>query len=69
MRDWDKQRRQAMQHKQGRPFIFTDLRIVDENGRERPRDGKTSGELQSQGAHTVQEYLQVSGLPNLLPCT
>lgn len=58
MRDWDKQRRQAMQHKQGRPFIFTDLRIVDENGRERPRDGKTSGELQSQGAHTVQEYLQ-----------
>jgi hypothetical protein len=31
---------------QGRPHVFCDMRIVDDNGKELPQDGKAVGHLQ-----------------------
>ena len=59
MQGWSTERRQAMQAKQGWPSIFVDLRVVDDSGKELPRDGKKSGELQAKGAHVVHTYLKV----------
>jgi hypothetical protein len=36
----------AMQVAQGRPHIFCDMRLVDDKGRELPRDGQAVGNLQ-----------------------
>lgn len=41
---------------QGRPPWGVDLRIVDEDGNELPRDGKTQGELQIRGHWVVESY-------------
>ena len=35
-----------LQTTQGRPHNFIDMRIVDDNGKELPRDGKAMGHLQ-----------------------
>lgn len=35
--------------KQGRPHVFGDMRIVDDEGKELPRDGKAVGHLQVGG--------------------
>lgn len=59
MSGWSSQRKQAAAAKQGLPLIFTDLRIVDQEGRELPRDGRHMGELQARGAHTTRAYLKV----------
>jgi 3-(methylthio)propionyl---CoA ligase len=44
-----KDERYALQNKQGRAIFGVDLRIVDENGRELPWDGKAFGDLQVRG--------------------
>tara|TARA_R110000765_G_scaffold2301_3_gene6771 strand:- start:7611 stop:9257 length:1647 start_codon:yes stop_codon:yes gene_type:complete len=41
---------------QGRPPYGVDLRIVDEDGKELPRDGKTQGELQIRGLWIIESY-------------
>ena len=59
MRGWSRERQLAAKAKQGWPFIFQDLRIVNDAGAELPMDGKACGELQARGAHTVKRYLKV----------
>ena len=44
---------------QGWPHLLTDMRIVNADGNELPRDGKSSGELQVRGPHVVQAYFKV----------
>ena len=48
--------------KQGRPHVLMGMRIVDDQGRPLPRDGKTSGNLQVRGPHVVKEYFKVCPL-------
>ncbi len=45
---------------QGRVTPFVDMRIVDDDGRELPRDGKAYGDLQVRGPHVIQRYYRVS---------
>ena len=59
MKDWSEEQQESMQIKQGWPFIFQNLRTVDEAGNEQPRDGRAAGELQAKGAHTIRAYLKV----------
>lgn len=47
--------------KQGRPAVLTDMRIVDEEGREVAWDGKTAGELQVRGPTTISRYYKSDG--------
>ncbi len=46
----------SQQLKQGRGVFGVDLRIVDEEGNEKPRDGKAFGELQVRGPWVVDSY-------------
>ncbi len=46
----------AVRCKQGRPVFGVDIRIVDEEGHEAPRDGKTSGRLQVRGPWIASSY-------------
>ena len=46
----------ALGAKQGRTSLLVDMRIVDEKGKELPRDGKTPGELQVRGPHVIFRY-------------
>lgn len=42
--------------KQGRPTFGVDLKIVDDDGNELPRDGKTSGRLMARGPWVIERY-------------
>jgi fatty-acyl-CoA synthase len=42
--------------KQGRPFFTVEMKIVDDNGKELPRDGKTFGHLLVRGAAIASAY-------------
>ncbi|GAB4814048.1 hypothetical protein N2152v2_001094 [Parachlorella kessleri] len=42
--------------KQGRGHIFVEMRIVDDEGRELPWDGKAFGNLQVKGPHVISRY-------------
>ena len=44
---------------QGRPSYFIDMRIVDDEGRELPHDGRAHGDLQVRGPHVVSHYFRV----------
>ncbi|MEM6355542.1 MAG: long-chain fatty acid--CoA ligase [Pseudomonadota bacterium] len=46
-----------MQETVGHPPFTVDLRVVDDEGAELPRDGQTQGRLQIRGAGVVQRYL------------
>lgn len=48
--------RYARQAKQGRPVFGVELKIVDDAGKELPRDGKTFGRLLVRGPWTVGNY-------------
>lgn len=50
------QEQHALGAKQGRPSLLIDMRIVDDKGKELPRDGKTPGELQIRGPHVIYRY-------------
>jgi fatty-acyl-CoA synthase len=54
-----KEERYRKQLKQGRPVFGVDLKIVDDAGRELPRDGKTFGRLLVRGPWIVSQYYQV----------
>ena len=53
---WDEQI--ALVCKQGRAPFGVELRIVDDEGRELPRDGKASGRLQARGPWIVSRYFK-----------
>jgi acyl-CoA synthetase (AMP-forming)/AMP-acid ligase II len=54
--EMDKEERIAIQLKQGKSVPFVDMRIVDEEGRELPRDGKSDGHLQVRGPWILSSY-------------
>ena len=45
---------------QGRPPLFTDMRIVNDEGNELPHDGKATGDLEVRGPHVIKDYFRVS---------
>jgi acyl-CoA synthetase (AMP-forming)/AMP-acid ligase II len=49
--------------KQGRPPFGVDLKIVDEAGKELPRDGKTSGDLLVRGYWIIDRYFKSDDSP------
>ena len=55
----DAEQRYEVQATQGRPVFGVDIRIVDDNGVELARDGKTSGNLQVRGYWVCSEYFNV----------
>ena len=56
-----KAQREAIQCKQGRAIFGVDLRIVDENGKELPWDGKAFGDLQVRGPWVIKGYFKGEG--------
>ncbi|MFL6844685.1 MAG: long-chain fatty acid--CoA ligase [Allosphingosinicella sp.] len=59
--DWDelgREQRVDLLCKQGRVPFGVELRTVDEEGRVLPRDGKSSGRLQTRGAWIIRRYFQ-----------
>jgi acyl-CoA synthetase (AMP-forming)/AMP-acid ligase II len=56
-----KAEREALQAKQGRAIFGVDFRIVDENGRELPWDGKAFGDLQVRGPWVIKSYFKGEG--------
>ncbi len=50
-----------VQLKQGRGVYGVELKIVDDEGRELPRDGKTFGELMVRGPWVVDSYFKAEG--------
>ena len=53
--------RMAVQAKQGRAVFGVDIKIVDGDGNELPRDGKASGELLVKGPWIVSRYFKSEG--------
>jgi 3-(methylthio)propionyl---CoA ligase len=56
-----KDERYALQNKQGRAIFGVDMRIVDENGKELPWDGKAFGDLQVRGPWVIRSYFKGEG--------
>jgi 3-(methylthio)propionyl---CoA ligase len=57
----DKQARYAVQAKQGRAIFGVDMRIVGEDGKELPMDGKAFGDLQVRGPWVIGRYFKDEG--------
>src|SRR3954467_6436958 len=55
------EQRLAIQAKQGRAVFGVDMKIVDDEGKELPRDGKASGELLVRGPWVIREYFKGEG--------
>jgi fatty-acyl-CoA synthase len=53
--------RMAVQAKQGRAIFGVDMKIIDAEGKELPRDGKASGELLVKGPWIVSTYFKGEG--------
>lgn len=53
----------AIAVKQGRPPFGVDLKIVDDTGKELPRDGKTTGDLRVRGHWVIEQYYRKSDSP------
>ena len=51
----------AVQAKQGRAVYGVDMKVVGEDGRELPRDGKASGELLVRGPWIISQYFKGEG--------
>ena len=60
MDKWDGEQQEAEKLKAGWPAFLTDLRIIDDNGKELPHNGEASGTLQARGPHTVQTFYKAS---------
>ncbi|WP_338922540.1 3-(methylthio)propionyl-CoA ligase [Pseudomonas silesiensis] len=52
----DSAQRRVLQAKQGRVVYGVDMKIVGDDGKELPRDGKTSGELMVRGPWIISSY-------------
>ena len=57
----DKEARYALQAKQGRAIFGVDMRIVGEDGKELPMDGKAFGDLQVRGPWVTTGYFKGEG--------
>jgi 3-(methylthio)propionyl---CoA ligase len=57
----DKEARYAVQAKQGRAIFGVDMRIVGEDGKELPMDGKAFGDLQVRGPWVISRYFKDEG--------
>ncbi|HEX2200045.1 MAG TPA: 3-(methylthio)propionyl-CoA ligase [Burkholderiales bacterium] len=57
----DDEPRFALQDKQGFAIFGVDMRIVNEQGEELPRDGKAFGDLQVRGPWVIREYFKGEG--------
>ncbi len=57
----DKEARYAVQAKQGRAIFGVDMRIVGEDGKELPMDGKAFGDLQVRGPWVITRYFKDEG--------
>jgi fatty-acyl-CoA synthase len=55
------QERLAVQAKQGRAVFGVDMKIVGDDGRELPRDGKAAGELMVRGPWVISNYFRGEG--------
>jgi 3-(methylthio)propionyl---CoA ligase len=55
------EQRLALQAKQGRAVYGVDMKIVDDEGRELPHDGKASGELMVRGPWVIARYFKDDG--------
>ncbi len=56
MEEWPEEQKFAVRAKQGRPSPGIEFRVVDDDGREVPRDGKTFGQLLMRGPWVASEY-------------
>jgi len=59
--DWPKEKREELQNKQGRVIFGVDMKIVDDDGLELPRDGKAFGNLMVRGPWICREYFKGEG--------
>jgi 3-(methylthio)propionyl---CoA ligase len=57
----DKEARYAVQAKQGRAIFGVDMRIVGQDGKELPMDGKAFGDLQVRGPWVITSYFKGEG--------
>lgn len=55
------EQRYAVQNKQGRPLYGVDMKIVDDDGKELPRDGKAFGDLLVRGPWITTRYFKGEG--------
>ena len=55
------QTRYAIQNKQGRPVFGVEMKIVDDTGKELPRDGKAFGDLMVRGPWICNQYFKGEG--------
>ena len=53
--------RYAIQNKQGRPIFGVEMKIVDDAGKELPRDGKAFGDLMVRGPWICNQYFRGEG--------
>jgi fatty-acyl-CoA synthase len=58
---WSEEERRKLQNKQGRALFGVDLRIVNEEGKEQPWDGKAFGDLQVRGPWVIKSYFKGEG--------
>jgi 3-(methylthio)propionyl---CoA ligase len=58
---WSHEERTKLQAKQGRVLFGVDMRIVDQNARELPWDGKAFGDLQVRGPWVIKSYFKGEG--------
>ena len=56
-----KNQQHARQAKQGRPMFGVELKVVDDQGREQPRDGASVGELMIRGPWIASGYFKAEG--------
>jgi 3-(methylthio)propionyl---CoA ligase len=53
---WSKDKKLELQAKQGRPLFGVELKIIDADGKELPRDGKAFGDLMIRGLWVTNRY-------------
>jgi len=58
---WPQERKLALQAKQGRALFGVELKIVDSDGKELPRDGKAFGDLMIRGPWVTGGYFKGEG--------
>ena len=58
---WSAEERFNLSLKQGRPIFGVDMKIVDSDGKELPRDGKAFGNLMVRGLWVLEEYFKGEG--------